>query len=114
MICLVVKKFTFIKHRKLHLGKKKDLTNMYCLYVIIKEYLVLRKQICTISNYIKGKFCVSVCVYVRYRTYLNVVGMSSKLLGVLRRTLVWFFTSKKLKKQIFKIYFFKREKHKKR
>jgi hypothetical protein len=36
----------------------------------------------SISNYIKGKFCVSVCVFVRYRTYLNVVGMGSKLLGV--------------------------------
>jgi hypothetical protein len=34
-----------------------------------------------VSYYIKGKFCVSVCVYVRNRTYLNAVEMGSKLLG---------------------------------
>jgi hypothetical protein len=27
---------------------------------------------------------MGVCVYVLYRTYLNVIGMGSKLLGVLR------------------------------
>jgi hypothetical protein len=37
------------------------------------------------SNYIQGKFCMSVCVSVRYRTYLNIVGMGSKLLGDLER-----------------------------
>jgi hypothetical protein len=42
-----------------------------------------------------------VCVYVRYRTYLNVVGMDSKLLGVLRRTLRWPSNSQKLKKPHF-------------
>jgi hypothetical protein len=35
------------------------------------------------SNHIKGKFCV----FVRYRTYLNVFGMGSKLPGVLSKTL---------------------------
>jgi hypothetical protein len=44
---------------------------------------------------------VCVCVYVRYRTYLNVVGMGSKLLGVLRRTLRWSFNSQKFKKTHF-------------
>jgi hypothetical protein len=48
------------------------------------------------SNYIKGKFCVSVCVSVRYRTYRNVVGMGSKLLGVLRKTLRWSSTGQML------------------
>jgi hypothetical protein len=46
-------------------------------------------------------------VYVRYRTYLNVVGMGSKLLGVLRRTLRWSSNSQKFKKVILKIQFFK-------
>jgi hypothetical protein len=49
---------------------------------------------------------VCVCVYVRYRTYLNVVGMGSKLLGVLRRTLRWSSNSQKFKKLILKIWFF--------
>jgi hypothetical protein len=52
------------------------------------------------SNYIKGKFCVSVCVSVRYRTYLNIIRMGSKLLGVLRKTLRWFPTGQMLKKQL--------------
>jgi hypothetical protein len=58
--------------------------------------------------------CVCVCVYVRYRTYLNVVGMGSTLLGVLRRTLRWSSKSQKFKKLILKIWFFKRETQKKR
>jgi hypothetical protein len=66
-----------------------------------------------ISNYIKGKFCVCACVYVRYRSYLNVVGMGSKLLGVLRRNLRWSSNSQKFKKLILKIWFFKRETQKK-
>jgi hypothetical protein len=53
-------------------------------------------------------------VSVRYRTYLNVVGMGSKLLGVLRRTLRWSSNSQKFKKLILKIWFFKRETQKKR
>jgi hypothetical protein len=57
---------------------------------------------------------VCVCVYVRYRTYLNVVGMGSKLLGVLRRTLQWSSKSQKFKKLILKIWFFKLETQKKR
>jgi hypothetical protein len=39
-------------------------------------------------------------VYVRYRSYLNVVGMGSKLLGVLRTTLQWSSNSQKFKKLI--------------
>jgi hypothetical protein len=67
------------------------------------------------SNYIKGKFCVSVCVSVRNRTYLNVVRMGSKLLGVLRKTLRWSSTGQILKNNLFKKFgFFKRETHKKR
>jgi hypothetical protein len=62
----------------------------------------------------KGKFCVYVCVSVRYRTYLNVVGIGSKLLGVLRRTLRWSSNSQKFKKSFFKFGFLKREMHKKR
>jgi hypothetical protein len=54
----------------------------------------------SISNYIKGKFCVYVCVSVRYRTSLNVVGMGLKLLGVIRRTLRWSSTGKMFKKLI--------------
>jgi hypothetical protein len=50
-------------------------------------------------------------VCVRYRTYLNVVGMGSKLLGVLRRTLRWSSNSQKLKNLILKIGFLN-EKHK--
>jgi hypothetical protein len=48
------------------------------------------------SNYIKGKFCVSV----RYRTHLNVGGMGPNILGVLKKTLI----SKKLilKNRVFK------------
>jgi hypothetical protein len=57
--------------------------------------------------------CV-LCVYVRYRSYLNVVGMGSKLLGVLRRTLRWSSNSQKFKKLILKFLFFKRETQKKR
>jgi hypothetical protein len=56
---------------------------------------------------------VGVSVYVRYRTYLNIVGMGSKLLGVLRKTLRWSSKSQKLKKLILKICFFKREMQKK-
>jgi hypothetical protein len=55
-----------------------------------------------------------VCVYVRYKTYLNVVGMGSKLLGVLRRTLRWSSKSQKFKKLILKICFFNEETQKKR
>jgi hypothetical protein len=40
-----------------------------------------------------------VSVYFRYRTYLNVVGMGSKLLGILRGTLWWFSTSQMLKRE---------------
>jgi hypothetical protein len=58
------------------------------------------------SNYIKGKFCVYICVYVRYRTYLNAVGMGSKLLGVLRRTLRWSSTVQMFKKLILKNWVF--------
>jgi hypothetical protein len=57
--------------------------------------------------------CV-LCVYVRYRSYLNVVGIDSKLLGVLRRTLRWSSNSQKFKKLILKFLFFKRETQKKR
>jgi hypothetical protein len=42
-----------------------------------------------------------VCVYVCYRNYLNVVGMGSKLLGVLRRNLRWSSNSQKFKKTHF-------------
>jgi hypothetical protein len=83
---------------------------------VVEEKKICRNRIFRItkrknkSNYIKGKFCV----YVRYRTYLNVVGMGSKLLGVLRRTLRWSSNSQKFKKLILKIRFFKRETQKKR
>jgi hypothetical protein len=50
--------------------------------------------------------CVCVCVYVRYRTNLNVVGMGSKLLGVLGRTLRWSSDGQKFKKLILKKLFF--------
>jgi hypothetical protein len=59
-----------------------------------------------LSNNIKGKFCVYVCVSVRYRTSLNVVGMGSQLLGELRRTLRWSSTGKMLKKNYFKKWSF--------
>jgi hypothetical protein len=49
---------------------------------------------------------VYVCEYVRYRTYLNVVGMGSKLLGVLKGTLRWFSTGQMFKKLILKIRVF--------
>jgi hypothetical protein len=58
------------------------------------------------SNYIKGKFCESVCVSVRYRTYLNVVEMGSKLLGVLRKTLRWSSNGQMFKKLSLKNRFF--------
>jgi hypothetical protein len=54
------------------------------------------------SNYIQGKFCVSVCVFVSYRTYLNVVGMVSNLLGILIKTLRWSSIDQMLKKPYFK------------
>jgi hypothetical protein len=54
-----------------------------------------------------------VCVSVRYRTQLNVVGMGSKLLGVLRKTLRWSSNSQKFKKLFLKILFYY-EKPKKR
>jgi hypothetical protein len=53
------------------------------------------------------------CVYIRYRTYLNVIGMGSKLLGVLGRTLRWSSNSQKFKKLILTIWIFKRETQKK-
>jgi hypothetical protein len=53
-----------------------------------------------LTIYIKDKLCVSVCVSVRYGTYLNVVGMGSKLLGVLRKTLRWSSTSQMYKKNL--------------
>jgi hypothetical protein len=58
--------------------------------------------------------CVCVCVYVRYRTNLNVVGMGSKLLGVLGRTLRWSSDGQKFKKLILKNCFFLLETQKKR
>jgi hypothetical protein len=48
-----------------------------------------------------------VCVSVRYRTHLNVVGMGSKLLGVLRKTLRWSSNSQKFKKLFLKNRVFK-------
>jgi hypothetical protein len=51
-------------------------------------------------------------VYVRYRTYLNVVGMGLKLLGALKRTLRWSSNSQKFKKLILKIWFFQTRKAK--
>jgi hypothetical protein len=42
-----------------------------------------------------------VWVSVRYRTYLNVVGIGSQLLGVLRRTLRWSSTRQMFKKLFF-------------
>jgi hypothetical protein len=41
------------------------------------------------------------CVYVLYSTYLNVVGMGTKLLGVLRKTLRWSSTDQMFKKSGF-------------
>jgi hypothetical protein len=42
-----------------------------------------------------------VCVSVRYRTYLNVVGTGSKLLEVLRKALRWSSTGQMFKKTYF-------------
>jgi hypothetical protein len=52
---------------------------------------------------------VCVCVYVRYRTYLNVFRMGLKLLGVLKGNPQWFSTSQIFKKLILNICVFKRE-----
>jgi hypothetical protein len=50
-----------------------------------------------------------VCVSVRYRTYLNVVRMGSKLLGVLRKTLQWSSNGQMFKKLRLKNWFFQWE-----
>jgi hypothetical protein len=75
---------------------------------LIREFLEHFSSIYK-SNYIKVKFCVSVCVSVRYRTYLNIVGMGSKLLGVLRKTLQWSSNGQMFKKLRLKNWFFQWE-----
>jgi hypothetical protein len=60
------------------------------------------------------KLACEVTDFEAYRTYLNVVGMGSKWLGVLRRTLRWSSNSQKFKKLFLEICFFERESQKKR
>jgi hypothetical protein len=59
-----------------------------------------RGRLINLTTVYKGQI-LRVCVYVRYRTHLNVVGMGSKLLGVLGKILRWSFTGQILKNNLF-------------